>query len=488
MNEDIADPLDWPVEFAPLREIDSHLRCPICKDLLRAAMMLQCHHNFCSECIRRHLDKESTCPACRVSTSTSQMRRNVTLDEVANSFKDCRSLLLKTVMDSLALKTAGSTQISRAESMDIDDSMSPAQKKRRISSRISRKTSSQPSNQDYHESSALNGDDKDDDFVMRSQELPRAKNASRPTTGPALRSRGKNVEQLSTVDVLDSPQKQPLVSEQPQPSSPIASTPTESSEPDMKSLVSCPICEMAIPEAYSNAHLDKYCLKEQQDPVYNIPYKTIMTQEPSAIELYEKQGISTQNIIGSTALSGSGSGSPQRNSVATIFNGTSSRNVSPLQNRTKNLSLSSSISRPTYPEPKRIPKLQYSILGEKQLRKKLQELGLPSHGDKQLMMKRHAEYLTIFNANCDATRPQTTAQLKKAMEVWERTYEHDMQAKEAQKRALEAQQRKQQMELVKQKAQAVLNVTVDATARETTSSATPPSSQGIASNGSGLSN
>lgn len=92
MKEDITDPADWPVEFAPLREIDSHLRCPICKDLFRAAMMLQCHHNFCSECIRRHLDKESTCPACRVSTSTSQMRRNVTLDEIANSFKDCRSV------------------------------------------------------------------------------------------------------------------------------------------------------------------------------------------------------------------------------------------------------------------------------------------------------------------------------------------------------------------------------------------------------------
>lgn len=90
MSEGITDPSDWPIEFKSLREIDSHLRCPICKELLRAAVVLQCSHNFCSECIRRHLDKESSCPACRVATSTSQMRRNVALDEIANNFGDCR--------------------------------------------------------------------------------------------------------------------------------------------------------------------------------------------------------------------------------------------------------------------------------------------------------------------------------------------------------------------------------------------------------------
>lgn len=90
MSEGITDPSDWPIEFKSLREIDSHLRCPICKELLRAAVVLQCSHNFCSECIRRHLDKESSCPACRVATSTSQMRRNIALDQIANNFGDCR--------------------------------------------------------------------------------------------------------------------------------------------------------------------------------------------------------------------------------------------------------------------------------------------------------------------------------------------------------------------------------------------------------------
>ncbi|KAK3824890.1 MAG: hypothetical protein J3Q66DRAFT_97266 [Benniella sp.] len=476
MKEDITDALDWPEEFSPLREIDSQLRCPICKDLLRAAMMLQCHHNFCSECIRRHLDKESTCPACRVSTSTSHMRRNVALDEIANSFKDCRSTLLKAVMDSLKPLNSGPPELTRMESMEVDD-LNPVQKKRRISSRVTRKTSSQSGN---HEAGAedysANDDDKDDDFVMHSQESSKGKNGARSTKGSTVRSRGKNADQSISVAAPDT--TQPFTS----------STPAQ---PDLRSLVPCPICQMAVPEAYTNIHLDKYCLKGQQDPAYNIAYTKIgTTMDPLAIEHYERQGSSKQTVVG--AIAPSSSGSPQRNTTTNIFDVSgSSRNLSPLQNRTQNLTISGTISKLTYPEPKRIPKLAYSVLTEKQLRKKLQELGLATNGDKQLMMKRHAEYVTIFNANCDATRPQTTAQLMKAMERWERINEQDTVAKEAQKRALEAQQRKHQMELALKKTKAADQEVFDATADENTgdtvNTATPPSSQGSASNGSGSS-
>ncbi|KAI8602810.1 hypothetical protein EDD21DRAFT_303197 [Dissophora ornata] len=325
MNEGITDPSDWPAEYASLRDIDSHLRCPICKELLRAAMMLQCHHNFCSECIRRHLDKESSCPACRVQTSTAQMRRNVALDEIANCFKDCRSSLLKTVTDALKPKLKDNPQLSRAESMDIDD-IAPQSKRRRTSSRISKKASSNSSSQELMDTSmghhTLGDDDKDDD--------------------------------------------------------------------------------------------------DKDDDFIISPL--------------------------------------QRNSDASIINNTtidghSRSGSSPLHNRTKHMQISNSPVKQTYPEPKRIPKLTYSVLNDKQLRKKLQELGLPTHGDKQLMQKRHAEYVTIHNANCDATRPQTIAQLKKTMDVWERTYAQDLQAKDAQRRSLEEQQKRQQLELARRRAQ-----------------------------------
>ncbi|KAF9153382.1 E3 ubiquitin-protein ligase rad18 [Actinomortierella ambigua] len=97
----VSDPSDWPAGFSKLGELDSHLRCPICREFLRGAVMLNCHHTFCSACLRRHLDRESACPACCESANTAQIRRNVALEEVANCFVDCRELLLKTAKDSV---------------------------------------------------------------------------------------------------------------------------------------------------------------------------------------------------------------------------------------------------------------------------------------------------------------------------------------------------------------------------------------------------
>ncbi|KAF9195890.1 hypothetical protein BGZ50_003151 [Haplosporangium sp. Z 11] len=71
------------------------------------------------------------------------MRRNVALDEIANSFKDC--------------------------SMDADDFSSRQQKRRRTSTRITRATSNL-SSQEHNYSISQDDDDKDGDFVMPSQE------------------------------------------------------------------------------------------------------------------------------------------------------------------------------------------------------------------------------------------------------------------------------------------------------------------------------
>lgn len=57
------------------------------------------------------------------------------------------------------------------------------------------------------------------------------------------------------------------------------------------------------------------------------------------------------------------------------------------------------------------------------LRKKLQELGIPNWGNKDLMRRRHIEWLNIYNSNCDADerarRPKR--QLLKELEEWETT-------------------------------------------------------------------
>ena len=63
------------------------------------------------------------------------------------------------------------------------------------------------------------------------------------------------------------------------------------------------------------------------------------------------------------------------------------------------------------------------MLSETALRKKLKELGIPSHGSKSSLIKRHQEWLNIFNSNCDAsdTLRKSKRELLRELDEWERT-------------------------------------------------------------------
>ncbi|RDA85132.1 hypothetical protein CP532_1573 [Ophiocordyceps camponoti-leonardi (nom. inval.)] len=71
--------------------------------------------------------------------------------------------------------------------------------------------------------------------------------------------------------------------------------------------------------------------------------------------------------------------------------------------------------------PDRLPALNYSILKENALRKKLTELGISSQGPRALLERRHKEWLTLWNANCDATNPKKRSHLLQDLDLWERT-------------------------------------------------------------------
>ena len=79
-----------------------------------------------------------------------------------------------------------------------------------------------------------------------------------------------------------------------------------------------------------------------------------------------------------------------------------------------------SFSRESYP-PERLPELSYSLFNETKLGKKLKELGIPATGSKQLMIKRHKEWVNIWNANCDSNRPRSKRELLQELDSWERT-------------------------------------------------------------------
>ncbi|KAK1635487.1 hypothetical protein BDP81DRAFT_461737 [Colletotrichum phormii] len=81
---------------------------------------------------------------------------------------------------------------------------------------------------------------------------------------------------------------------------------------------------------------------------------------------------------------------------------------------------SSGLSRP-HPAPERLPALAYSMLKDVALRKKMSDLGLAVTGGRVQLEKRHKEWVTLWNANCDSARPKRRTELLHDLDVWERT-------------------------------------------------------------------
>ena len=90
--------------------------------------------------------------------------------------------------------------------------------------------------------------------------------------------------------------------------------------------------------------------------------------------------------------------------------------------RAHNSGFSGFHSSPKEPKaPERLAHLAYAILKDKDLRKKMSELGLPTGGTRQMLEKRHQEWVTIWNANCDSAKPKRRSELLNDLDVWERT-------------------------------------------------------------------
>ncbi|KAF5636648.1 e3 ubiquitin ligase RAD18 [Fusarium sp. NRRL 52700] len=71
--------------------------------------------------------------------------------------------------------------------------------------------------------------------------------------------------------------------------------------------------------------------------------------------------------------------------------------------------------------PDRLPAINYSMFKDQALRKKMADLGISNQGPRILLERRHKEWMTIWNSNCDATHPRKRHELLHDLDVWERT-------------------------------------------------------------------
>lgn len=72
--------------------------------------------------------------------------------------------------------------------------------------------------------------------------------------------------------------------------------------------------------------------------------------------------------------------------------------------------------------PERLPHPHYSGLKDTALRKRLIDQGISSGGPRKLLEERYTEWVTLWNANCDSKSPKGKAELKKELDIWEKTH------------------------------------------------------------------
>ncbi|CAL8578241.1 E3 ubiquitin-protein ligase rad18 [Xanthoria parietina] len=78
-------------------------------------------------------------------------------------------------------------------------------------------------------------------------------------------------------------------------------------------------------------------------------------------------------------------------------------------------------SRTNVKPPERLPQLNYSLMKDVALRKKLSELGIPTTGPRSLLVRRHAEWINIVNANADSSRPKSKREMLRELDIWDRS-------------------------------------------------------------------
>uniref|UniRef100_A0A3B5BEG6 Nuclear factor 7, brain-like n=1 Tax=Stegastes partitus TaxID=144197 RepID=A0A3B5BEG6_9TELE len=82
-------------EASALEELQSELTCPVCLELFRDPVILECGHHFCQVCIvqcwEAKADELSSCPKCR-KTCARKLRPNSLLCNVVDSVRRARAM------------------------------------------------------------------------------------------------------------------------------------------------------------------------------------------------------------------------------------------------------------------------------------------------------------------------------------------------------------------------------------------------------------
>jgi E3 ubiquitin-protein ligase RAD18 len=139
--------------------------------------------------------------------------------------------------------------------------------------------------------------------------------------------------------------------------------------------VSCPVCEINVPEGNINRHLDD-CLSDQQTGK-------------------DRPAKSTGNTQTAQPVRSAPSSQPVRLAGNTSFQPSAQSTVLPPQKKSM---------RP-------VTKVVYNLMKDAQLRELLKKEGLETKGDRKTLINRHKKFSVLWNAQCEEDSPMSRYQL-----------------------------------------------------------------------------
>lgn len=372
MDRQITDPTDFSSSKIPnLTQLDSLLRCHICKDFLKVPVLTPCGHTFCSLCIREYIKNSAKCPLCLSELRESMLRSEFLVTEII----ECYTALRFSLIESLQLDQVKKVQTDNSPEEIIDSSLI--------------EIDSDPELEITEPKDRMN----DDIEIVASNEKPSTSHPNIPKTNKIAKPGSTLLKKKSRSTVESMFTK----------SSKIGTSTSQQ-------MAQCPICQEFYPlRLLERSHLDE-CLNLQSLGKLSKHKKPTMAKSMSTLVTHSK---------GLSPIRSEPESHPRHNIRATH----PSRAATPQPKAevsyvTKYLNSMANTER-----RERLPKLDYTSLSMTQLRQKLGALNLPSTGSKQNLIDRYNHYEILWNSNfCDSLNPVDETDLRRQLISWEASH------------------------------------------------------------------
>ncbi|QHS71968.1 E3 ubiquitin-protein ligase RAD18 [Saccharomyces paradoxus] len=128
MDHQITTASDFTTTSIPnLYQLDTLLRCHICKDFLKVPVLTPCGHTFCSLCIRTHLNNQPNCPLCLFEFRESLLRSEFLVNEIIQSYTSIRSSLLNALKIRKPIPVPGNEEVPNPQDSSLIEVISESE-------------------------------------------------------------------------------------------------------------------------------------------------------------------------------------------------------------------------------------------------------------------------------------------------------------------------------------------------------------------------